>query len=68
VDYRAILNELHNQRDKVNRAIEELEALQAGLPLTRKSNRGRKTMGAEERQEVSARMKRYWASRRKARR
>ena len=67
MDYRAILKELRNQRDKVSRAIEDLEALQAGLPVTRKSNRGRKTMGAEERKEVSARMKKYWASRRRAR-
>lgn len=27
--------------------------------------RGRKSMGAQERQEVSARMKRYWAKRRR---
>jgi hypothetical protein len=31
-----------------------------------KSKRGRKSMGSDEREEVSLRMKKYWASRRKA--
>jgi len=65
VDYSAILRELYSQRDKLDRAIEQLEALNAGFPPAGKGRRGRKSMGAEERKEVSARMKRYWASRRK---
>ena len=38
----------------------------SGTQYNRRSTRGRKSMGAEERLEVSARMKRYWADRRRA--
>jgi hypothetical protein len=49
--------------------ITSLEALQqssgAGLPNQKKTKLGRKSMGAEERREVSERMRKYWAARRK---
>jgi hypothetical protein len=49
-------------------ALEELQRNGSGqLPMTAK-RRGRKSMSSEERQEVSARMQSYWASRRKAER
>ena len=44
-------------------ALERMAQFEATVTPTIKSRRGRKTMGAEERLIVSARMKRYWASR-----
>ncbi len=68
MDHSKLLRELYAQREKLQQAIASLEELQresAGRTLVR-SGRGRKFMGAEERREVSARMKKYWASRRNA--
>jgi len=67
--YKAI-QDLYAEKEKLERVIASLEELQqaAGsvpaLPATGK-RRGRKSMDAKERQEVSERMKKYWASRRK---
>jgi hypothetical protein len=66
--YEAI-QRLYAQKASLMRAIAALEALQnAGVTnvpgeVTR-SKRGRKSMNSDERQEVSLRMKKYWASRR----
>jgi hypothetical protein len=68
--YKAI-QDLYAEKEKLERVIASLEELQlgagGGIPPKPKSGkpRGRKSMSAEERQEVSARMKKYWASRRK---
>ncbi len=68
--YKAI-QDLYAEKEKLERVIAPLEELQraagGGLPAAPKSGkrRGRKSMSPEERQEVSERMKRYWASRRK---
>jgi hypothetical protein len=66
--YKAI-QDLYAEKEKLERVIASLEELQrtAGeLPEMPKAakRRGRKSMNAEERQEVSERMKRYWESRR----
>jgi hypothetical protein len=66
--YKAI-QDLYAEKEKLERVIASLEELQrtAGeLPELPKPSkrRGRKSMNAQERQEVSARMKRYWESRR----
>ena len=64
--YTKIIRELYEEKARLERAIaalEEMEALGSTLQSVRK-RRGRKSMGAEERREVSERMKRYWASRR----
>lgn len=56
----------HQELSMVIFHLEKLQTLRAGrgpLPATGKRG-GRKSMGARERQEVSERMKRYWASRR----
>ena len=64
------LKELYAQKEKLERVIASLEDLRlsgssiATQPAGSK-RRGRKTMGLDERQEVSRRMKRYWASRRR---
>jgi hypothetical protein len=66
--YRA-LKELYAQKEKLERVIASLEELRlsgnAAAPSPGVKRRGRKMMGLAERQEVSRRMKRYWASRRK---
>lgn len=68
--YKAI-QDLYAEKEKLERVIASLEDLQraagGGIPPAPKSEkrRGRKSMSADERQEVSARMKKYWASRRK---
>jgi hypothetical protein len=66
--YKAI-QDLYAEKEKLERVIASLEELQrtaASLPLLPKpaKRRGRKSMSASERQEVSDRMRKYWAGRR----
>ena len=61
---------LREQHAKLVAAIEQLESLEGsgdGSAPAPRSRRGRKSMGVAERREVSERMKKYWASRRKSR-
>ncbi len=66
--YKAI-QELYAEKEKLERVIASLEELQrtggadTALPKAGK-RRGRKSMSARERREVSERMKKYWAGRR----
>jgi hypothetical protein len=67
--YKAI-QDLYAEKEKLERVIASLEELQrsAGeLPSLPKPGRrrGRKSMSARERQEVSDRMKKYWEGRRR---
>ena len=67
--YKAI-QDLYAEKEKLERVIASLEELQrtaGSLPPAPKgaSRRGRKSMGSHERLEVSERMKKYWAGRRK---
>jgi hypothetical protein len=68
MDLRETIQALYTQKEKLERVIASLEELQltpqAAVPLPGK-RRGRKSMPAEERAEVSERMKKYWAARRK---
>jgi hypothetical protein len=68
--YKAI-QDLYAEKEKLERVIASLEELQragASVPEPAKpaKRRGRKSMTAAERQEVSERMRKYWASRRQA--
>jgi hypothetical protein len=69
MDLSRALEDLYAEKEKLERAIASLEALQrAGGELPRLpggKRRGRKSMNLQERAEVSERMKRYWANRRK---
>jgi hypothetical protein len=69
MDLKKTLQELHAEREKLDRAITSLEELQrtGSLPDPPGSakRRGRKSMNAAEREDVSKRMKKYWANRRK---
>ena len=61
---------LREQHARLVAAIEQLESLTVssnGTIAELRSRRGRKSMDEAERREVSARMKRYWASRRETR-
>jgi hypothetical protein len=67
--YKAI-QDLYAEKEKLERVIASLEELQqagGSVPVLERGGkrRGRKSMNAKERQEVSERMKRYWANRRK---
>jgi len=66
------IQELYAEKERLERVIASLEELQrsAGVvpPLTSGTKRrGRKFMDPKERKEVSDRMKKYWAARRKER-
>jgi hypothetical protein len=70
MDYNKIIGELYADKQRLDRVIRQLEQIHdaqqgADTALRRRSPRGRKSMGAQERQEVSRRMKSYWANRRK---
>lgn len=71
MDLYSAIRELYEERERLDRVIASLEGLQkeaggaqAGSEASPK-RRGRKAMSAEERREVSARMKEYWSNRRK---
>jgi hypothetical protein len=70
VDLKETIRRLRVDLELIETAIASLEAAQAahsGPAQTKRiSTRGRKSMGATEREDVSARMKKYWASRRAA--
>jgi len=69
MDLSKALQELYAEKEKLEQSIVLLEQLQStgitGSPKVQgKSRRGRRTMGLEERRQVSARMRVYWANRR----
>lgn len=64
MDVNKTLRELHQEKRQLDVAIAALEArLKVGAGR-QKRRRGRKSMSAAERQEVSRRMSKYWESRR----
>lgn len=72
MDLLKAIRELHEEKKRLDAAISSLElmlAAEARLPALRVSmgrKRGRKSMSREEREQVSERMKKYWAARRDA--
>lgn len=69
MDLNKVIHDLHEEKKKLDRVIASLEELQrigASLDMVQGvKRRGRKSMDAKARQEVSQRMKKYWAMRRK---
>ncbi len=57
------IDELREERRRIEQAIACLEAVESGRPAG--AARGRKGMGEDERREVSERMRRYWAEQRR---
>ena len=68
MDLGKVIQDLYAEKEKLERTITALQELHQANPTINPmpKRRGRHSMGAAERQDVSARMKRYWASRRKA--
>ena len=66
MDVNQIIRELTEERKKLARIIEALEKgkIEGLSPSKPRGRRGRKSMDEAGRQEVSERMKRYWAARR----
>jgi hypothetical protein len=72
MDLHKTIQDLYAEKEKLERVIASLEELQSAAgavpaPAKGSNRRGRKFMDAKERQEVSERMKKYWANRRKKR-
>ncbi len=68
MDIQKALNELYEEKKRLDWTISTLEARLKKVSVVSRSRRGRKSMGGEERLEVSKRMSAYWAGRRAARR
>ncbi len=67
VDWYVAIRELHEEKKRLDRLIAALEAIENGQNPDKTAGmrrRGRKNMSPEERQQVSERMRRYWAGRR----
>ena len=65
MDLQKAIQELYEEKERIEAVIASLERFlltREEVPAKRK--RGRKSMGPEERQEVSERMRTYWAGRR----
>ena len=71
MDLAATIQNLYAEKQRLEQviaALEELQASSSSFPYhVGGKRRGRKFMGQKEREEVSQRMKRYWASQRKLR-
>ena len=61
LDLYKLIADLTAKKEHLDAAIAALEAVQSDSPKQHK-RRGRKSMGPDERQAVSERMKRYWAA------
>jgi hypothetical protein len=58
---------LEEEQARISEALAVLRSIPSASSYPKDlKKRGRKSMGEKERREVSARMKRYWANRRKA--
>jgi hypothetical protein len=68
MDIHRIIRDLNEERKHLERIIESLElvAKTGGGPIKPPGRRGRKFMDIAGREEVSIRMKKYWAGRREA--
>lgn len=65
MDLSKTIQELYTEKERIDEVIASLEQfLASGGQGPMRRRRGRKSMGADERQVVSERMRTYWASRR----
>lgn len=67
MDLNKVIRDLYEEKKRLDQIINSLEQIQmaaAENPVPTERRRGRKSMDAKARQEVSNRMKIYWASRR----
>lgn len=67
MDVDKLIAELNAEIERIKATVACLEQLRGSSSVaTNGSRRGRKSMGAEERRDVSERMRKYWANRRRA--
>ena len=65
MDLQKAIRELYDEKERIDGVIASLEQyLRLNGTGVAKGKRGRKSMGPEEREVVSARMRNYWAGRR----
>ena len=64
MDLHRVIRNLHEELKKLNEVIAALEEFERTGTLPAPKRRGRKSMGQDERQQVSERMKLYWQQRR----
>lgn len=65
MDLQKAIRDLYEEKERIDGVIASLEQyLRTNGNVEAKRKRGRKSMGPAERQEVSARMRSYWAARR----
>ena len=67
MDLTKTIEELRHDKEKLEQVIASLEELRAAAEVPVRKRRGRKSMSLKERQDVSARMRRYWQDRHNAR-
>jgi hypothetical protein len=70
MDLHKTIQDLYAEKEKLERVIASLEELQRAAAanahvMGSSKRRGRKSMSSQERKEVSERMKKYWANRRR---
>lgn len=65
MDLNKAIRDLYEELRKLNEVIDSLEQFESTGTLPAPKRRGRKSMDENERQIVSDRMKKYWATRRK---
>jgi hypothetical protein len=65
MDLNKAIRDLYEELRKLNEVIASLEQFESTGTLPAPKRRGRKSMDENERQVVSDRMKKYWATRRK---
>ncbi|HTQ54979.1 MAG TPA: hypothetical protein VMI94_10995 [Bryobacteraceae bacterium] len=65
MDLNKAIRDLYQELEKLNEVIAALEQFESTGTMPAPRRRGRKSMGEEERQQVSERMKKYWATRRR---
>ena len=63
MDLDKTIAEFRARKEQLERVIAQLEEIRAGQARARPKRRGRKSMDAQERAEVSRRMKNYWKNR-----
>ncbi len=71
MDFKGILVQLHSERERIERAITALNALNSthvrnGKPTAAARRRGRRRMSTAARKRISQAMKRRWAKRKKS--
>ncbi len=69
MDLSRVIRDLYEEKkrlDQIISSLEQMERTEVESPSPREKRRGRKSMDAKARQEVSNRMKMYWALRRQS--